>query len=395
MPAIFILLTLFFTQIVSAPCHAGSRSDLPAPQASPLPFTDDLGFKGLTNALETSCSYYENSAAEQIFELCGQRLSGQELSHSYRQLINRLQSQPKTDIGLFLQENFTACRPTPLLITGYYTPILAGSLQPSNSHRFALYAPPPEDHLRTLSRAAISTSNLLQDYVIAYLTDPIDLFFLHVQGSGIIAFEDGSRRLASYAGDNGMPYTSIGKILIQEDKVSREEISLATIRHYLASHTKDRDRILNRNKRYIFFRLSAPKQGEIRPTGSLGYPLTTGRSVAMDSSQYPAGILGYLTGRRPHVSETGEVSWQAFSRLVTHHDSGAAITGRHRLDLYMGNGQQAGQAAGLMKERGDFAILIPNLSLRPVHSKIDTSQTGAANLKTKAPVTIKVEKPHP
>ncbi len=139
---------------------------------------------------------------------------------------------------------------------------------------------------------------------------------------------------------------------------------MATIHRYLTDHPGQMTRILNLNERFIFFQLSPPQSGDIIPTGSLGYPLTTGRSVAMDAGYYPPGILGILTGRLPHFAKDGKVSWQPFSRLVTHQDSGAAIKGPHRLDLYMGSGQGAGQAAGIMKERGSFAILTPNLSLR-------------------------------
>ncbi|MDA3786429.1 MAG: 3D domain-containing protein, partial [Deltaproteobacteria bacterium] len=95
-------------------------------------------------------------------------------------------------------------------------------------------------------------------------------------------------------------------------------------------------------------------------------------SVAMDDSHYPPGIMGILTSRRPFFDKEGRLSWQPFGRLVTHQDSGAAIKGRHRLDLYMGSGPQNGQAAGLMKEEGNFVMLIPNLSFQHVHSIIGT-----------------------
>jgi membrane-bound lytic murein transglycosylase A len=235
----------------------------------------------------------------------------------------------------------------------------------------------------------------LAGYEIAYLADPIDLFFLHVQGSGIIELPDGDKRLASFAGDNGKPYTSIGRVLIQEGKLNKEEVNLASIQAYLTAHPEQKQRILHSNQRYIFFRLSDPESADIVPSGSLGLPLTAGRSVAMDSQFYPPGILGVLTGQRPHVMNTGEVSWLPFQRLVTHQDSGAAIKGSHRLDLYMGTGQQAGQAAGLMKEKGSFAILIPNLSLRQVHSKIDPSHTLTATQNLNATLTQHVENEGP
>lgn len=363
MPAfISFLLTLLFSQCLAAHAVAENERTPLSPQASAVLFTDDLTYQGLDSALKTSCRYYDN-APERNFEVCGQRLSGRQLSRAYSQIISRLDKQPQ-DIGLFLSNNFTLCPPSSLLVTSYYTPILSGSLSPTSTYSFPLYTLPGQAELRTLSRAEIDSGKLLKGHAIAYLASPVDLFFLHVQGSGILKLTDGSRRLISYAGDNGRPYTSIGKILIQEGKLQREEVSLATISDYLVRHPDQRQRILNLNERYIFFRLSDSGSGTTLPSGSLGYPLTPERSVALDATHYPPAILGMLTGIRPHFNKSANVSWQPFSRLVTNQDSGAAIKGPHRLDLYMGSGEQAGQAAGLMKEKGSFAILIPNLSLR-------------------------------
>ncbi len=371
MPALFIfLLTLFFSPSLPAPCLGAGIVHDSVPQAF---LSDDLDLKSLKHALEKSCHHYETAAA-QFFDLCGQRLSGRQLAHGYRHIITLLQDQSNEDIGPFLRANFTACKATPILVTAYYTPILTASLTPSHTYRFPIYGLPDREDLRTLTRAAIDNSRHLQGYEIAYLADPVDLFFLHVQGSGIIEFADGNRSLVSFAGDNGKPYTSIGKILIQEGKLTRQEVSLATIKAYLGTHPEESTHILHQNERYIYFSLREAVSGETLPTGSLGYALTPGRSVAMDSNHYPPGILGIMTGRIPQFNGGADFSWQPFSRLVTHQDSGAAIKGPHRLDLYLGIGKMAGQQAGLMKEKGTFAILIPNLSLRQVHSKIISSQ---------------------
>lgn len=363
---LLFILTLLSSLSLPASCRA---------QSSPLPpllaLADDLEYRGLAAALKQSCRYYDK-APDRIYDVCGQRLSGRELSHAYRQLISRLQEQTTAEILPFLAENFSACQPAPLLVTGYYTPVLDGSLIPTASHRFPLHALPDQEDLRRLRRQEITGSNKLKDHEIAYLTDPVDLFFLQVQGSGILKLPDNSRRLAAYAGSNGRPYTSIGKILIQEGKMTKEEVSLATIHRYLSDHPQQRERILNLNERFIFFRLIAPEAAELAPRGSLGSPLTPGRSVAMDGSHYPPGIMGILTSRRPFFDKEGRLSWQPFGRLVTHQDSGAAIKGRHRLDLYLGSGPQNGQAAGLMKEEGNFVMLIPNLSFQHVHSIIGT-----------------------
>ncbi len=336
--------------------------------------TDDLHYRGLANSLEKSLSYFETAATE-TFNLCGHSMTGHEISSAYKKALSILTENENDDLALFFSENFTPCSPTSLLVTGYYTPIFSGSLTPSSTYRYPLYAPPKQDTLRCNSRAEINNNKTLKGHEIAYLADPLDLFFLHVQGSGIIELPDGSRLLASYAADNGRPYTSIGKVLINEGILTREEVSLASIRKYLTENPDQRKRILHCNERFIFFRLSTPELNEFVPSGSLGFPLTPGRSVAMDDRHYPPGILGVLTSSQPVLNKKGDLLWQKFTRLVTHQDSGAAIAGAHRLDLYMGIGREAGRKAGLMKEKGTFMILIPNLSFQPDRSKIVASET--------------------
>lgn len=353
MPVFFLFLCTLLCWPGLAPVALAdsSASDVTA-------FADDLDFQGLDRALAQSCRYYD-TVPDRLFSLCGQNFSGRQLRHAYGLLQNRLQTSPPQDIAPWLAANFSLCRPAPLLLTGYYTPILTGSLNRSAAHPFPLYGLPPRDELRTLSRAAIAADNALDDQAIAYVADPVDLFFLHVQGSGILTLPDNSRRLVAYAGSNGRPYTSIGKVLIEAGKLRRDEVSLATIKAYLQRHPEQQQEIFNHNERFIYFRLNDPADPEVLPAGSLGLPLTPGRSVALDNHHYPPGVLGIVTGLLPRAS--GEGSRRAFRRLVTHHDSGAAITGPHRLDLYLGSGAEAGEVAGQMNDQGSLMILIPRL----------------------------------
>ncbi|NIT03092.1 MAG: transglycosylase, partial [Candidatus Latescibacteria bacterium] len=213
------------------------------------------------------------------------------------------------------------------LFTGYYQPVLEGSLSKSGEYRFPVYGRPkdlivgemvtlrPESSVEMFvgrldgerlvpyySRDEIDRLGSLEGkgYEIAWVKDPVDLFFLHIQGSGILSLPDGTLRQVSYAASNGRRYTSIGRVLIDRGKISEEEISMQSLRRYLAEHPDEREAILAMNESYIFFRFV--EQG---PVGSLGLPLTGGRSVATDARLYPKGALAWITTSMPLVDSTG------------------------------------------------------------------------------------------
>lgn len=369
-----LLAAVFFCLALPANSFCQSNDGQAPTTTFPPPLVDDLNFTDLAKALEYSLSYYENHP-DIFFSLHDQELTGKELAHAYHTTITYLNTHSSHDNAHFLANNFIPSPGTPLLVTAYYSPAIAGSLTPSDKFPYPLYKLPTKEKLHRARRADIENGHLLQGLEIAYLSNPLDVFFLHIQGSGFIHFGDGSQRLIHYAGDNGRPYTSIGKVLINQGKLTKEEVSMASIRHYLINHPQDVSQILHSNERFIFFKLEEPslKDDKVLPSGSLGYPLTPGRSVAMDADHYPPGTLGILTSRIPHFNKEGSISWQPMSRLVTHQDSGAAIKGPHRLDLYLGDAPGADKVAGVMKEKGNFTILIPNLSLRRVRSKISAS----------------------
>jgi membrane-bound lytic murein transglycosylase A len=158
----------------------------------------------------------------------------------------------------------------------------------------------------------------------------------------------------NFAAANGRPYTSIGKILIEEGKLRAEEVSAARLRKYLREHPEERERLFMRNERYVFFRFV-----ENGPLGSLDIPLTPGRSVAADAGHFPAGALAFLVGRRPVLDGAGDLAgWRQFSRFVLVQDAGAAIRGPRRLDLYFGSGEEAGGPAGFMNSPGRLYFLL-------------------------------------
>ncbi|MBT8328782.1 MAG: MltA domain-containing protein [Desulfofustis sp.] len=261
-----------------------------------------------------------------------------------------------------------------MLVTGYYEPIFEGSLKTNKDYRYPLYSHPPslitshkgenkmgrlDDSGRLVpfwTRREIETANLLEGHEMAWLKDRFDAYLLQIQGSGRIMLPDGTTRAVHYAASNGLTYQSLGKLFVDEQIMTREEVSIDAIRTYFGSHPEQMERMLHHNPRYIFF-----KWGDDRgPRGSLGQVLTADRSIAVDHTIFPSGAIGYLVSRRPIFNDNGTINhWKTFGRFVLPQDSGAAIKGPGRVDLFMGNDYYAEQAAGSMKEKGSLFFLLP------------------------------------
>ena len=263
-----------------------------------------------------------------------------------------------------------------MLVTGYYEPIFKGRYNRQPPFLTPIYSPPPS--LVTLpgvnqeplvgrydpdsqfvafwSREEIETSSeLLKGNELAFLEDPFDAFLLHVQGSGKIQFPDKSIRSVHFAASNGHKYQSIGKLLVAEKAMALDAVTIPAIRAYLQQHPEQQQRILHSNPRYIFFNWG----DERGPVGSSKEVLTPGRSIAIDSTALPEGTIGYLVSRTPLAGENGQIAgWKPLTRFVFPQDSGAAIKGTGRVDIFWGNGKNAEFAAHHMKEEGKLYFLI-------------------------------------
>jgi membrane-bound lytic murein transglycosylase A len=177
---------------------------------------------------------------------------------------------------------------------------------------------------------------------------------VEVQGSGTLRLPDGTERRIGYAGSNGRPYRSIGSLLIQEGVIPRETMSMQALRAWLAANGPQCDRVLDFNESYVFFHFL-----EGSAVGSLGRPVTPGRSIATDSKLFPRGALAFLQTERPVALPDGTVQWQPLSRFVLNQDTGGAIKGAGRVDVFWGRGPEAELAAGLMKQKGRLVFLVP------------------------------------
>lgn len=261
------------------------------------------------------------------------------------------------------------------LITGYYEPELAGARQRSDVHRVPLYARP--DDLVTValsefgggfgderlagkvvegrlepyySRARIVDGALARRGIeIAWVADPIAAFFLQIQGSGRVRLPDGEVMRLGYAATNGRPYTAIGRVLVAEGALALEDVSLQSIRAWLRANPARRREILDRNESYVFFR---ELHGE-GPIGTQGVALTPGRSLAVDRRFLPLGVPLWIDTPDPLVPES------PLRRLVVAQDTGGAIRGAVRGDLFLGAGPEAEERAGRMRSPGRYYVLLP------------------------------------
>lgn len=263
------------------------------------------------------------------------------------------------------------------LITGYYEPLLLGSRKPSKRFAYPLYAP-PEDMLEVdmgelypqfrgyivrarlqgkrvvpyFNRAEIEAglASALRGRELYWVDDPVELFFLQIQGSGRIQLEDGTHARIGYAEQNGHPYASIGRRLIDMGELLPEQASMQGIKNWVEKNPAQLEILLGHNPSYIFFReLPNSLSG---PIGALGVPLTNEYSIAVDRRTVPLGVPVFLATTQPNSSES-------FNRLVFAQDTGGAIKGAVRADFFWGFGELAGYQAGRMKQSGRLWVLFP------------------------------------
>jgi len=285
-----------------------------------------------------------------------------------------------TQVRTFFETHFSAHRVNGNgtrdgLITGYYEPVLNGSFTRSERYRYPLYRRPddlvtvdlaslyPELKGKPLrgrlqgnrlvpyfSRAEIGDDkNPLAGNELLWVDDPVEAFLLQVQGSGRVRLPDGSQVAIGYADQNGYPYRSLGARLIELGAMKREDVTLTSVRDWLAAHPEETESLLNSNPSYIFFALrDANLDG---PLGSLGVALTPERSVAVDPAFIPLGVPVWLDTTYP--------DGRTVQRLTMAQDTGGAIKGAVRADLFLGQGSDAGRLAGEMKQVGRLYVLLP------------------------------------
>ena len=190
---------------------------------------------------------------------------------------------------------------------------------------------------------------------VAWVRDAAEAFLIQVQGSAELKFPDGSRARLAYDGRNGLPYTSIGRILIEERKIAESDMSLARLKAWLRRDGEQGLALMRRNRSFVFFRLVENFDALLGPVAGAGVPLTPLRSIAIDRTVWPYGLPFWIEAELPWADETP----QPFRRLVIAQDTGSAIVGAARADLYFGSGEAAGARAGAIRHRADFVVFLP------------------------------------
>ena len=265
------------------------------------------------------------------------------------------------------------------LFTGYYEPLLHGSRRRNGKYTVPLYIRPPElvmvdlgdfrEELKGQRIAGKVVDGTLEPYPgrreidegalagrkleLVWVNDPVDAFFLHIQGSGRVRLAEGGEMRVGYAAQNGHPYFAIGRDLIERGALKREEVSMQSIRQWLEEHPEEAEEVMQKNASYVFFQAIEGKG----PLGAEGVPLTAGRSLAVDRKYFPLGLPLWLAASLPPAAE-GQPG-RKLRRVMVAQDTGGAIRGPVRGDVFWGHGEEAAELAGKMKHRGRMWVLLP------------------------------------
>ncbi len=374
---LFLLCTVYYLFFADhyKPLHHLNKNQLPD-------FSDDMAYQSFLSAAENHLEFLQEREKSTPIVLGEYQFSIDQAVQSIREFSEEIRRNPSPEnLQHYIRENYEVFqaggrktkRKREMLVTGYYEPVFAGSLTRTGPFIYPIYSPPKDLVSRKIkgktltgrmtaggftkywTRAQIETENVLEGYELAFLKDPFDAFLLQVQGSGRIRLRDNSIRTVRFAASNGHPYNSIGKLLVDEKKLTLDEVSVPRIRKYLDRHPNQLQRILNHNPRFIFFNWGDNNP----PRGSSGVFLTPGRSIAIDHNALPGEVIAFLSSRRPVIDNEGKVTgWIPMNRFVFPQDSGSAIRGTGRVDMFWGHGEYARAAANTMKEPGKLYFLI-------------------------------------
>ena len=359
-------------------------------RAGALP--DDGEFRDVAAAVRQSLGYYRKLPQETLFYFGTDSVTAGGMALTLQSFLlivenNTLSAiqkaeQIKNDFALYRAVG--SDNRGKVLFTGYYEPLLTCRTKADDVYRYPLYQRPddiieidltpfgdnfPKNKIfgrfeekrgnkRVIpyySREEIDHKQALsnRDLEILWCNDVVSIYFLQVQGSGKADLGDGNIVSVLYDGQNGRPYKSIGKVLIDRGAMTRENMSMQALREYLRTHPDEMSEILNQNQSYVFFRM------DMGPSlGNIGVPLTPGRSIATDARLFPKGGLAIIITQKP-VIENGLIrEWLPFTRFVMNQDTGGAIRGPGRVDLFCGHGAEAELTAGYMQQEGELYFLV-------------------------------------
>lgn len=361
--------------------------EITEPDDLPL-FADDMDYDGLAAAILQSLTYFSRVPDDRRFRFGPTEVDKSHMIRSLELFRDFIAGRPDRDqLNRFISERYLVYRSIgrppddDVLFTGYFEPLYPGSLTPSPTYSIPVYGRPGDlvtvnladfspdlagkrlvgrvEESRLVpyyTRAEIQRDGALKEKapVLAWMRDPVDLYFIQVQGSGRIQTPDGRRVSILYAAQNGYSADLVGRHLVRENKVPLEEMSMQRIRRYFREHPEDVAPMLLKDPSFVFFRI-----GDTGPLGNLGVEITPGRSIATDRRLFPNGALAFIDTRKPLVTGQREIGqWAPLKRFVLNQDTGGAIKGPGRADLFWGSGEYAETAAGHLKHPGDLYFLV-------------------------------------
>jgi membrane-bound lytic murein transglycosylase A len=286
------------------------------------------------------------------------------------------------DARRFFETRFRPFRVVPEngrgFLTGYYEPCVAASRVETEAFRWPILARPPDlvtfgldpapaDFPKDLTCARRLSDGLLVPYddraqieaerrdPIVWVRDAVEAFLIQVQGSAQVEFPDRSRARLAYDGRNGLPYTSIGKILFEAGEIAESDMSLVSLKAWLRRDSARGLDVMRRNRSFIFFQLVDDFDPDLGPVAGAGVPLTPLRSIAIDRTMWAYGLPFWIDAELPSVDETP----RPFRRLMIAQDTGSAIVGAARADLFFGSGDKAGARAGAIRHPAELVVLLP------------------------------------
>jgi membrane-bound lytic murein transglycosylase A len=351
-------------------------------------FQDDMDITSISLAAERSLEYLDRLNADTVFTYGPDTFTAEHIKKSLKTFLAIIRQNPDSrQLNKELKKKFLLYKAAgfsgsgKVLFTGYFEPIFNGNLERDSVYRYPIYNKPDDlininlgtfrakysgqrivaringqEIVPYYTKKDITHGNALEgkNLEIAWLEDPLDVAILQIQGSGIIRLPGGETIRVGYHASNGHPYKSIGRYMIDKGYVEADDMSLQAIRSYLNKHPDLKDDVLNYNPSYVFFRLI-----EDGPLGNISVPLTPGRSLALDNMLFPKGALTYIRCQKPITGKDGNIDeWVPFSRFLLNQDTGGAIKGAGRADIFWGNSRYAEIAAGHLKHRGEMYFLV-------------------------------------
>jgi membrane-bound lytic murein transglycosylase A len=349
---------------------------------------DDREFRDIAVAVQQSLDYYRKLPPETPFSFGRERVTAGDMVDTLQNFLGIVENEAFSyeEKVKQVKESFVLYRATGsdghgrVLFTGYYEPVLSCRTNADSTFKYPLYKRPDDiievdltqfgngfpknkilgrlDGKKIIpyfSREEIDAKNVLGDrkLEILWCNDPVDIYFLQVQGSGKADLGDGKMLSVLYDGQNGRSYTSIGRYLIDSGMIPKEEMSMQITRLYLRDNPERMSAILNQNPSYVFFRT-----GSESSVGNIGVPLTPQRSIATDSRLFPKGALALIATTKPAIENGVIKEWAPFTRFVMNQDTGGAIRGAGRVDLFWGQGPEAELSAGYMQQEGELYFLM-------------------------------------